>query len=246
MKIGHLVLLCWCCSWNSLGAQKGNIPYRLTIHSLFNGRTLHRDSAYINEWGESLHWNQCRWYFSRIRGVKPNGDTVVLSNQHFLLDGLEGPAQLNFTAAQQGPFKTLVLQLGVDPGVNRQGIQTGDLDPAKGMFWTWNTGYVHVKLTGTSAAATTAGQRFTYDIGGYQPPYVSQRQVVLALNSPAEQNAQQLVLQAEWSKIFDAQHAIRIGQQALCHQPGPLAQQLADNAAQVFGLYSSKAVKQSP
>jgi hypothetical protein len=30
--------------------------------------------------------------------------------------------------------------LGVDSLKNVSGIQTGALDPAKGMFWTWNTG----------------------------------------------------------------------------------------------------------
>lgn len=240
MKIGHLLaLLCCMISGNLLG-QTGKTSYEITVHSFFNGRPLQRDSLYLNEWGEALHWNQCRWYFSRIRGVKTNGDTVLLSNQHFLLDGLTGPATVQFTGPSPVGIKSLVIQLGVDPAVNRQGIQTGDLDPAKGMFWTWNTGYVHVKLSGTSAAAATAGERFNYDIGGYQPPHVTQRQLVFPFVADTHQQRTQISLQAEWSKVFDAQHAIRIGQYAVCHQPGALAVLLADNAAQVFGLFVPK------
>jgi hypothetical protein len=43
--------------------------------------------------------------------------------------------------------------LGVDSARNVSGIQTGALDPARGMFWTWNSGYVMAKIEGSSPSA---------------------------------------------------------------------------------------------
>jgi hypothetical protein len=59
--------------------------------------------------------------------------------------------------------------LGVDSIRNVSGIQTGALDPLKGMFWTWNSGYVMAKLEGSSESSNSAGNRFTYHIGGFRP-----------------------------------------------------------------------------
>jgi hypothetical protein len=43
----------------------------------------------------------------------------------------------------------------------------GDLDPSKGMYWAWNTGYVNMKLEGKSSSCTNAKKEFQFHIGGY-------------------------------------------------------------------------------
>ncbi|MFC3824788.1 MULTISPECIES: MbnP family protein [Niastella] len=55
--------------------------------------------------------------------------------------------------------------IGVDSAQNVGGAQTDALDPAKGMFWNWNTGYIMAKLEGTSPKSPTG--RFEYHIGGF-------------------------------------------------------------------------------
>ena len=43
--------------------------------------------------------------------------------------------------------------LGVDSLRNVTGVQTGALDPAMDMYWTWNTGYVMAKLEAAAQQA---------------------------------------------------------------------------------------------
>ena len=65
--------------------------------------------------------------------------------------------------------------LGVDSVRNVSGAQTGGLDPAKGMFWTWSSGYIFFKLEGSSPKSGDVQKNLTYHIGGFQGPYKAQR-----------------------------------------------------------------------
>jgi hypothetical protein len=58
--------------------------------------------------------------------------------------------------------------IGVDSTRNVSGAQTGALDPTNDMFWTWNSGYIFVKMEGTSTSAPS--NDLTFHIGGFQSP----------------------------------------------------------------------------
>jgi hypothetical protein len=48
-----------------------------------------------------------------------------------------------------------------------------DLDPTKGMYWTWQSGYINLKLEGQSKICPSRNNLFNFHIGGYQYPYNS-------------------------------------------------------------------------
>lgn len=48
---------------------------------------------------------------------------------------------------------------------------TGALDPIHGMFWTWNSGYINVKIEGISRKSIQNGNIFQIHLGGYLSPY---------------------------------------------------------------------------
>lgn len=52
--------------------------------------------------------------------------------------------------------------VGIDSSTNVSGAMGGDLDPTKGMYWTWQSGFINFKLE---------SDEVTYHIGGYLPPY---------------------------------------------------------------------------
>jgi hypothetical protein len=47
----------------------------------------------------------------------------------------------------------------------------GDLDPIKGMYWTWNSGYINSKFEGILTKTDATKIPFEYHLGGYLPPY---------------------------------------------------------------------------
>ena len=58
------------------------------------------------------------------------------------------------------------LYLGVDSVLNYNGVHEGALDPINGMYWTWQTGYIHCKLEG-NIICDSSRKSFEYHIGGY-------------------------------------------------------------------------------
>ena len=44
------------------------------------------------------------------------------------------------------------------------------MDPTNGMYWTWQSGYINLKLEGTSSACPARNHFFQYHLGGYQFP----------------------------------------------------------------------------
>jgi hypothetical protein len=44
------------------------------------------------------------------------------------------------------------------------------LTPILGMYWAWNTGYIHYKFVGHSSLVPTPSHLFDFHIGGYRKP----------------------------------------------------------------------------
>lgn len=78
------------------------------------------------------------------------------------------------------------LYLGVDSILNTCGALSGDLDPSLGMYWTWNTGYINVKIEGRSKNCSALKHEFQFHLGGYSGKYKGIRQVSLVAHDMAK------------------------------------------------------------
>ncbi len=73
--------------------------------------------------------------------------------------------------------------LGIDSATNVSGALGGDLDPTKGMYWTWQSGYVNLKVEGRSPLVQSKDKRFQFHLGGYLPPFQCTQEVKLPIGS---------------------------------------------------------------
>ena len=73
--------------------------------------------------------------------------------------------------------------MGIDSTTNVSGAMGGDLDPTKGMYWTWLSGYINFKLEGTSNICKTRHNEFQFHLGGYQHPFNSLQTVFIEISS---------------------------------------------------------------
>jgi hypothetical protein len=145
--------------------------------------------------------------------------------------------------AQQNKLTRFSFQVGVDSIDNVSGAQAGELDPAKGMFWTWNSGYIMAKLEGLSSYSEVPDKRFTYHIGGFSGENNTIRKITLSVPENRQitlqdQRTTTIIVDADIDKWFNAAHALRIADNAFVHSPGPLAALYADNYATVFSITS--------
>ena len=117
-------------------------------------------------------------------------------------------------------------------------MQIGSLDPMHGMFWTWNSGYIMAKLEGVSSAAKVPGNLFSYHVGGFKTGESALRFVRLNIGENIKTNHLNIVIEADINKWFQSAHTIKITEHPICHSPGNLAMQIADNYATMFKIVS--------
>ena len=141
----------------------------------FNPR-FHLENVQFNEKyysiGEkdSVQFDIFRCYISNIQLLK-NGKSVYKEKDsyHLLSFGENPKNEINIPIDKS--FDQIEMQIGIDSLTNVSGAFGGALDPTKGMYWTWQNGYINFKLEGKSTLCNTRNNEFQYHIGGYQFPF---------------------------------------------------------------------------
>jgi hypothetical protein len=213
--------------------HQDNITIRFK-HWVGNKELVLFDETYTNSFGEPFVVNKFRYYISHISFTDAGNHQIVPQNNYYLIneeDSLSKIIQLPVAGITSVSFL-----IGVDSIKNTGGVQTGSLDPMNGMFWTWNSGYVFAKLEGQSDSSRAPVHSFSWDVGGFRQRENAMRQIKLTFgkNSIAADNS--VTVNADILKWFDAVHPLKISQSPVCHQPGKLAMQIADNYSAMFSV----------
>ncbi len=197
---------------------------------------------YTNAFGEDYSISTFRFYVSKLALKNNNGIAVLPTETKYRLADAGLTQTLSFTlSTDQNTFSSLSFQLGVDSIDNVSGAQSGDLDPAKGMFWTWNSGYIMAKLEGASSYSSVPDGNFTYHIGGFTAATNAIRSISLPTPggtpvSLKEDKPTTILISADIDKWFNAAHPLKIADHAFVHSPGALASLYADNYATMFSI----------
>lgn len=130
--------------------------------------------AYTNAAGESFNVTKLKYYVSNFILTNTDGTayTVPQDSCYFLIDESDENTHQPVLKIPEGEYKTISFVLGVDSLRSTKDVseRTGVLDPISvgaDMYWSWNSGYVFLKLEGTSPSSTEAGNIFMYHIGGF-------------------------------------------------------------------------------
>lgn len=121
---------------------------------------------YVNASGETFSVTNFRYYVSNIKMIKDDGTKYSVPNSYFLIDANDTNSLIaELSDIPGGKYTGIEYMIGVDSARNVSGSQTGALDPVNGMFWSWNQGYIFMKLEGNSSVATNNSYQF--HIGGF-------------------------------------------------------------------------------
>lgn len=156
---------------------------------------LQLDSGkYENELGQEYTISKFRYYVGNIR-LKNNAGKEFIIDKYFLIDEEDKESkQIMLSDVAPGEYASISFIVGVDSARNCSGIQTGALDPAKGMFWAWNTGYIFLKLEGHAPASKSPGHIFEYHIGGFKEPVNCIKNIKLTFDNLLIENKSTAVL----------------------------------------------------
>ncbi len=216
--------------------KKGIQTFHLRFETTFDGFLLHTDSTYQNHFGEALQVRSFKYYISHLQLQYTDGKIYSLPLPPHLINEADSVSKRLSFSAPSGVVTNIHFLIGIDSTTNTTGVQTGDLDPVKGMFWIWNTGYIMAKLEGSSPASKAPAKQYSYDIGGYKAGENVIQPISLSLPPTINQPVTSFIISADVSKWFYGKNDIRISEQPMCHSPGKLAMQIAANYADMFSF----------
>lgn len=237
MKYFFLIKIIVCISLNS-NAQ-------IIILPVFGDKSITEDTWFVTKNGDSIQFDNIRFYLSDISFETIDNQIFTAPQKAYLIDVFE-PETRNINASNVDfkQIKTIHFNIGIDSLTNVSGALGGDLDPQKGMYWAWQSGYINLKIEGKSPQCPNRKNAFSFHIGGYLQPFYAMQRVTLNIknsNTVEERNPDKsgkgVVLQVDFSKFFEN---IRITTTNSIMIPCREAMQLADESVKMFSIVSDE------
>lgn len=149
----------------------------------FQLKTLVLGKEYYT-YNDTIVFKKLKFYISDIKFIRNDSVLFSLSKKHHLID-LENPASTKISYSRSIDIRNCLIRfnIGVDSLTNSAGALGGDLDPTYGMYWTWQSGYINIKLEGFSNHCQSRNHYFQFHVGGYRVPYSSLQTVELKIKS---------------------------------------------------------------
>ncbi len=179
------------------------------------------DESYINAFDEPFVVNKFRYYISHFSVMDKTGKQISFPEQYYLINEKDSLSKEIRLPAVHG-ISSISFMIRVDSLQNISGVKTGILDPANGMFWTWNSGYIFAKLEGQSDSSHAPAHSFGWDIGGFRQQQNALRTIKLVVDENYRMSGNSVTIRANLLKWFDGKTAVHISKTPVCHQPGKL------------------------
>jgi hypothetical protein len=204
---------------------------RIRFVPLLAGEPLVLDQPCRLSDGTALTITQFRFYAGQFVCWQ-SGKAIAEEKTYHLIDASDS-ASLDVTLDTPSRVApdSITFLLGVDSLTNVSGAFGGDLDPVKGMYWTWNSGYINLKLEGTSPVSPYASHQFELHLGGYLPPHATAQRLSLPVH-----DAGRMSVPVDVAPLLVAANV-----RTRCNvmRPGERAVQLSRVAATLFSTHAA-------
>ena len=216
------------CILNLIGFSQSEVSIHfqptLQKQSVQLDRIYHFDDAEIS-------FNMLKFYIGKIQFLKNEKPITEVYDTFHLIDFSDSLSRnVVIKTPENLEFDKIQFQLGVDSLTHEAGVMGGDLDPIKGMYWAWNTGYINFKLEGKSPLCENRHESFQYHLGGYLPPF----QTVQVIELPVSKK-DNLTIELNLD-IFLSQ--IDLVSEHTFMSPGAKAKVLSKLASRIFSIKS--------
>ncbi len=139
------------------------------------------DSMYQLPNGNTVSIEILKFYISGIE-LFENSKTIWREKKSFHLYSADSSNKtISLTVPIKLNFDKIKFNLGIDSLTNVSGVMGGDLDPTKGMYWAWQSGYINFKIEGKSNLVSNPKKEFQFHLGGYLQPYYALQTTTLPI-----------------------------------------------------------------
>lgn len=213
----------------ALGQMK-NDSTALNLHFKFGKQEVKLNEKYVSSNNDTLQIETLRFYISKIKIEYADQSTFLQPNSYHLVD-IEDSTSYRIPICQYNNKKIskIIFNIGVDSIMSVSGALKGDLDPTKGMYWAWQSGYINMKIEGKCNRCKTRKNQFFFHLGGYMKPNNALREIALEINQTQPDINIDIDLEAFFSKI-------RLAETNNIMIPGKKAMELADYGVLLFKI----------
>jgi hypothetical protein len=197
---------------------------------------------YVNTNGDNFTVSKFKYYISNV--VLKNADGTVFREKesYHLVDQSKGNNYIiTLDSVPEGTYNGINFVLGVDSARNTSGAQTGALDPAFGMFWSWNQGYIFLMMEGNSPNSTAFNNLLIYHLGGFTVPYNCIRNVNPSFGArdliSSAGKTSKIAIKTDLLKMFENPNLIKFAQTSEA-MGGAGAVAIANNCVNMFSITS--------
>jgi hypothetical protein len=214
------------------GSGKLNFEFENVVN---NNALVLNTQDYTNALGEKFNVSTFKYYISNIELIKADGNIYKIPENYFLIDqSIESTLKRGISDVPAGDYTNISFTIGVDSVRNFSGAQTDALAPENGMFWTWNSGYIFVKMEGSSPASSRADKKLLFHIGGAKSPTNTIRKTSIVLNPNVlrirTDKAPEIHLKVDVASLFTGTQNVSFSQYNFMHGGAP-AVLIANNYA---------------
>ncbi len=212
----------------------------IDIEHTFDDASFALNTNYVNGSGETIKFTKLKYYISNIQLLKSGNESWAETESYHLVDA-SNPSSISIVLSNVagGEYTGIKFLIGVDSTRNVSGAQTGALDPANDMFWSWSTGYIFFKAEGTSPQSPS--NSFTYHIGGFTGPNKGLRWVTLNFGSTTlkvnSNNENMIHLKANLKKLFDgSNYTLSVANTNNVMMVSPVSANIANNYSEILSF----------
>lgn len=144
----------------------------------FGSNKLELHKSYFSSFNkDSVQFSALKFYVGQFNFYN-NNKKVFSLNKYFLIDVM-ADSLCRFTIPKNILYNSITFLLGVDSVTNAKPSFKDDLDPRKGMYWAWHSGYINFKLEGKSPVCSTLNNAFQFHLGGFGKNKLAAKTVAL-------------------------------------------------------------------
>jgi hypothetical protein len=210
--------------------------FRLELDHMFNNASFLLNTDYTTGPGDNINISTFKYYLSNIQLQKADGSWWSAKESYYIVDVANTASTLlQVDSVPVAEYKAIRYMIGVDSVRNFSGAQTGALSPSNAMFWSWNSGYIFLKLEGSSIQAANPVK---FHIGGFTGTNAAQSVIDhdfgngrLRITPTANPQTHVYV---QVNKFFDGASTISLATLNDVHMPGVNAKLVANNIATMF------------
>ena len=173
-----------CIFLNTLTFAQNKKKLDINFIGNYNGNNLILNQFYKldSTKADSISFSAIKFYISNISLLNDDKKVLDLKNVYHLID-LKNKTSFKLSIPVNFHYNTIQFNIGIDSITNSKGVLGGDLDPTKGMYWTWHSGYINLKIEGNSNLCSTRNNQFQFHLGGYKSPFNSLQEINLTLKN---------------------------------------------------------------